>query len=120
MQMCKIRWVEHHICYDTFYDMYEFLFECLESVLLNPFGYHDIYEEFAQTGSWDQETRKKAQGLLTSLTSSRAIIAFITTKNVLENVRPMASKLQKRDLDIILYQAYSVIDQTREQMIMMK
>ena len=66
------------------------------------------------TGSWDQETRTKAQGLLTILTSSRAIIAFIT-KNVLENVRPMVSKLQKRDLDI--YQAYSMIDQTREQMI---
>ena len=67
------------------------------------------------TGNWDQETRTKAQGLLTILTSSLAIIAFITTKNVLENVRPMVSNLQKRDLDI--YQAYSMIDQTRERMI---
>ena len=82
---------------------------------LNPSGYYDIYEAVALTGSWDQETRTKAQGLLTILTSSRAIIAFITTKNVLENVRPMVSKLQKRDLDI--YQAYSMIDQTRERMI---
>ena len=62
--------------------------------------------------SWNKETRTKAQGLLTSLTSSGAIIAFITTKNVLENVR---SELQKRDLDI--YQTYSMIDQTRELMI---
>ena len=85
MQMCKIRWVEHHICYDTFYEMYEFLCECLKAVL-NPSEYYDIYEEVALTGSWDQETRTKAQGLLTNLTSSRAIIAFITTKNVLENV----------------------------------
>ena len=116
VQMCKIRWVERHI-YDTFYEMYEFLCECLKAVL-NPSEYHDIYEEVALTGSWDQETRTKAQGLLTNLTSSRAIIAFITTKNVLENVRPMASKLQKRDLNI--YQAYSMIDQTRERMITMK
>ena len=82
---------------------------------LNPSGYYDIYEAVALTGIWDQETKTKAQGLLTILTSSRAIIAFITTKNVLENVRPMVSKLQKRDLDI--YQAYSMIDQTRERMI---
>ena len=60
----------------------------------------------------------KAQGLLTSLTSSHIIIAFTITKNVLENVRPMASKLQKRDLDI--YQAYSMIDQTRERMATMR
>ena len=85
------------------------------AAVLNPSEYHDIYEEVALTGSWDQEIRTKAQGLLTILTSSRAIIAFITTKNVLENVRPMISKLQKRDLDI--YQAYSMIDQTRERMI---
>ena len=103
--------MEHHACYDTFYDMYKFVCECLEAVL-NPSGYHDIYEEVALTGSWDQETRTKAQGLLTSLTSSHAIIAFITIKNVLENVRPLASKLQKRNLDI--YQVYSMIDQTSE------
>ena len=27
--MCKTRWVERHVCYDMFYDMYEFLCECL-------------------------------------------------------------------------------------------
>ena len=47
-------------CYDTFYDMYEFLCECLEAVLLNPFGYHDIYEEIAWTGSWDQDEGSRA------------------------------------------------------------
>ena len=76
--------MERHTCYDTFYDIYEFLCECLEAVL-NPSEYHDIYEEVAWTGSWDEETMTKAQGLLTSLTSSHAIIAFIITKNVLEN-----------------------------------
>ena len=39
--MCKTRWMERHICYDTFYDMYEFLCECLEAIL-NPSEYHDI------------------------------------------------------------------------------
>ena len=36
----------------------------------------------------------------------------------LENVRPMASKLQKRDSD--MYQAYSMINQTRERMVTMR
>ena len=108
--------MERHTCYGTFYDMYEFLCECLEAVLLNPSEYHDIYEEVAWTDSWDQETRTKAQGLLTRLTSSYTIIAFTITKNGLENIRPMASKLQKWDSDI--YQTYS-IDQTRERMITM-
>ena len=40
------------------------------AAVLNPSEYHDIYEEVALTGSWDQATRTKAQGLLTSLTSS--------------------------------------------------
>ena len=58
--MCKTRWVECHTCYDTCYDMYEFLCECLEAVLLNPFGYHDIYEEVAWTGSWRQDEGSRA------------------------------------------------------------
>ena len=40
------------------------------------------------------------------------IVAFIVTKKVLENVRPMALKIQKRELDI--YQAYSMIYQMKE------
>ena len=74
--------------------MFEFLCECLDAVL-NPSEYHDIPEEVAWTGSWDEEITTKAQGMLTSLTSSHTIIAFIITKNALENVRPVASKLQK-------------------------
>ena len=100
-----------------FYGMFEFLCECLEAVL-NPSEYHDIYEEVAWIGRWDEETMTKAQGLITSLTSSLTIIAFIMTKNVLENVRPKASKLQRRDSYI--HQAYSMIDQTRERMVAMR
>ena len=39
-----------------FYDIYEFLCEYLEAVLLNPFRYQDIYEEVAWTGRWDQDS----------------------------------------------------------------
>ena len=60
--------MERHTCCDTFYDMCELLCECLEAVL-NPFEYRDM------NGRWDEETMTKAQGLLTSLTSSHTIIA---------------------------------------------
>ena len=36
----------------------------------------------------------------------------------LENIRSMASKLQKKDSD--MYQAYNMIDQTRERMVTMR
>lgn len=75
--------------------MYELLYECLEATL-NRTEFSDIVEEASWTGSWDQETRTKAQGLLTSLASSYAIITLMVIKNVLENVRLMASMLQKR------------------------
>ncbi|XP_021358427.1 52 kDa repressor of the inhibitor of the protein kinase-like [Mizuhopecten yessoensis] len=114
--LCKTRWVERHTCFDTFYDMYGYLCECLEAIL-DPYGYPDIYMD-TWTGSWDQETRTKAQGLLASMCSSQTIIAFLVTKNALENVRPIASKLQKRDLDI--YQAYGMIDQTKARIVTLR
>ena len=32
------------------------------AAVLNQSKYHDIYEEVALTGSWDQETRKRRKG----------------------------------------------------------
>ncbi|XP_021375337.1 52 kDa repressor of the inhibitor of the protein kinase-like [Mizuhopecten yessoensis] len=114
--LCKTRWVERHTCFDTFYDMYGYLCECLEAIL-DPSGYPDIYMD-TWTGSRDQETRTKAQALLASMCSSQTIIAFLVTKNALENVRPIASKLQKRDLDI--HQAYGMIDQTKARIVTLR
>ena len=60
----------------------------------------------------------KPQGLLTSLSSFQTIMSFIIIKNVIENVWPMASKLQKRDLDV--YPAHGLIDHTREGIVLMR
>ena len=79
--------------------------------MLNPSSYPQIYVGI-WSNNWDQETRIKARGLLLNLESSETIIAFIVAKNVLENIRPIASKLQKRDLDI--YHAYNMIDETKK------
>jgi hypothetical protein len=51
--------------------------------------------------SWDRETRTKAQGLLSIMKSSSFLIAFVTMKNILEIIKPLTVKLQKRDLDIV-------------------
>ena len=105
MGLFKTRWVQRHTCY-VFYEMFEFLCECFEAIL-NPAEYPDIYQD-TWNSNWDQETRTKVQGLLTSLTTSQYILAFVIAKNALEHVRPMAAKLQKRDID--KYQAYNLTD----------
>ena len=68
--------------------MYESLCECLEA-MLDPSSYPQIYED-TWSGNWDQESRSKAQGLLSNLESSETIIAFIIAKNTLEIIRPIA------------------------------
>ena len=55
---------------------------------------------------WDRETRVRAQGLKASLQSFQTIA--IITKNVLDEVRPLASKFQKRDQDV--FEAYGMVD----------
>ena len=85
--------------------MHELVREYFE-VILNPTTELEIYQDGTNwIYNWDQ-------GLLTSIDSSVTIVAFIVTKNVRENVRLMTWKLQKRELEI--YQAYNMIDQTKE------
>lgn len=50
----------------------------------------------------------KAQGLKAALCSFQTIAVFLITKNILDEVKSLASKLQKRDQDIC--EAYSMTD----------
>ena len=59
---------------------------------------------------WDAQTKIILQGLLTSLMSFQFLVTFVCVKAILETVRPPATKLQKRDLDV--YEAcYLITDQ---------
>ena len=40
--LCKTRWVERHTCYETFYEMYTLICECLEAILA-PHDYPEMY-----------------------------------------------------------------------------
>ena len=49
--------------------------------------------------NWDAETRIKAKGLKSSLSSIQNVATFIITKNVLDEAKSLSSKLQKREQD---------------------
>ena len=56
-----------------------------------------------------KDTITKAQGLNASLLSFQTVVVFIATKNILDEVKALASKLQKRDQDI--FEAYMMVDE---------
>lgn len=92
--LCKTRWVERHTCLETFLELYQ-------PVVLSLTGITDPTSVDFEIPSWDRESRIKAQGLLSTLLSSAFIMAFFIAKNVLDLIKPLAVKLQKRDLDIL-------------------
>ena len=100
--LCKTRWAERHTCYDVFYDMYAVIVECLQYIL-NP----SLDESTQDEWSWDAQTKVTAQGLLASLMSFQFLITFICVRAILETVRPLSTKLQKRDLDV--YEARNLV-----------
>ena len=56
-----------------------------------------------------KDTITKAQGLKASLLSFQTVVVFIATRNTLDEVKTLASKLQKRDQDI--FEAYMMVDE---------
>ena len=106
--LCKTRWVERHTCYETLYELYEFVCICLDAIVTpGEEAINDLYDE-GETWSWDRETRIKGQGLLYTLRSFGFIVAFLVAKDTLQCMKVIASKLQKSDLDV--YEAYTMID----------
>ena len=101
--LCKTRWVERHTCFNSFYSMYDSIVKCLQ-YMLNP----TLDDHLQVSWTWDAQTKITAQGLLSTMTSFQFLVTFICVKAVLETVRPLASKLQKRDLD--LFEAANLID----------
>ena len=85
--------------------MYELLVTFVDAVI-SPHEYPNLK---SSTGSWnlDKDTITKSQGLKTSLLSFQTVVVFAATKNILDEVKALASKLQKRDQDI--FEAYMMI-----------
>lgn len=121
--LCRTRWVERHTALDTFYNLYHYVCLCLEAMTV-PDQHRHVYARTdieastddsrdlppAEQWSWDRDTKMRAAGLLVNLKSSDTIVSFMIVKNALEVVKPLATKLQKRDRDVI--DAYGMIDST--------
>ena len=103
--LCKTRWVERHTCFEVFHEMYEVLVTFLDAIV-SPQDYPELVSEEGDW-KWDRPTKVQAQGLKASLSSFQTIAVFIITKNVLDEVKSIASKLQKCEQDI--YEAYTMI-----------
>ena len=99
--------MERHTCLDLFLEIYELLVIFLDAVI-SPHEYPSLK---SSTGSWnwDKDTITKAQGLKASLLSFQTVVVFIATRNTLDEVKTLASKLQKRDQDI--FEAYMMVDE---------
>ena len=98
--LCKTRWAERHTCFEAFLELYRPIIICLDAIVA-PQDYPDLCEPTTalEQWQWNRETNVKAHGLKASLASFPTIATFLTTKNVLDEVRCLASKLQKRDQD---------------------
>ena len=110
--LCKTRWVERHTCFEVFLEMYEAIATFLDAIVL-PCD----YPELASTDgswNWDKETKTKAQGLKASLTSFPTVATFLIAKNVFDEAKSLAAKLQKRDQDV--YEAFKMVDNVIKQL----
>ena len=92
--------------------IYKFVISAFESIV-NTKLYSDFYAlletEINDKWYWDQETQSKAQGLFSSCRRFDRLVAFAILYNGLEPLKPLVTKLQKRDQDI--YHAYNMTDQ---------
>ncbi len=109
--LCKTRWVERHTCYEVFLEMYECFVTFLDAII-SPGEYQNLLLDDDENWNWDRETKIKAQGLKSSLSSFQCVAVFIITKNILDEVKPLASKFQKQDCDI--GDAYKLVDSSIE------
>ena len=85
--------------------MYELLVTFLDA-FISPHEYPDL-KSSTESWNWDRDTITKAQRLKAPLLSFQTIVVFIATKNILDEVKTLASKQQKRDQDI--FEAYMMV-----------
>ncbi len=120
--------MERHESLETLVKLYLYIITCLHSMVtraLYPLltevpveaeaepasddeSSDDDREEDYDDWKWDRDTKVKAEGLRSSLTSGTNIAALVVLKNGLHPVKGLSVKLQKRDRDIC--EAYSHID----------
>ena len=69
--------MERHECYETFYELYEYVCISLETIVDHESHPH-VYSSLSFT--WVRETKTKTQGLLANLKIFGFIFTFVITK----------------------------------------
>ena len=107
--LSKTRWVERFKAYYKYFILYKSVVSVFESITDRNMYSEHLETEINEKWSWDRETQNKVQGLLASCRRFDRLVAFAVLFNGLEPLKPLVTKLQKRNQDI--YQAYHMIDQ---------
>ena len=105
--LCRTRWIERHLAYETFTELYQSIVDTLDVMLHEA----DNAEQYGQW-CWDRESLTKANGLYHVIRSFDFLMALTVTSNALASVRPLSVKLQKKSQDIV--RAYDLVKGTIE------
>ena len=112
IRLSKTRWVERHKAYDNYFMLYKFVVSAFKSIVdikLYQDFYADLETEINEKWYQDQESQSKVEVLFSSCRRFDRPVAFAVLFNGLEPLKPLVTKLQKRNQDI--YHAYHMIDQ---------
>ena len=110
--LAKTRWAERHKAYENYYILYRFVvatFESIYSPILYQKFYMELEEKHKEKWFWNKENVSKAPGFFAACRRFDRLVVFAVLYNGLEHLKPLVTKLQKRNQDI--YQAYQMIDQ---------
>ena len=100
--LCKTCWVERFEAFDSYVDLLEAIATTCDLIVYPHLYIHDadLNELVQESWDWDADTKTRTQGILASVRNFEFAVSLVTLKNVLEPLRGITAKLQKRDLDI--------------------
>ena len=107
----KTRWVAWYKAYKANHLLYKaivFTFKSVKNRNLYDDFYNHLGEKYNENWTWDAETKIKARRLFSATKSFEHISVFSLVFNELESLKPLVTKLQKRNQDIC--KAYQMID----------
>ena len=94
---CKTRWVERHSCLETFGELYERVVTCLDAKV-KP---HVCPEVTESCWNSDNDTKTMAHGLKSTSQSFGVVVDFTVLKNILDYLKRLSAKLQRRDIGVL-------------------
>ncbi|KAG1690263.1 repressor of the inhibitor of the protein kinase [Nymphon striatum] len=100
--LCKTRWVARFEAIDNFIDLSSSVQTACD-IIINPHLYVDdetLSELIKEAWNWDADTKTRAQSILANFGNFEFLVCLVTLRNVLQPLREITARLQKRDLDI--------------------